>query len=176
MIQDLLEEISDLKRTVGAVKAREADAKAALSMEATMVNKRVKDLQLQLDDASERQRELQRVRRALKTRTAELIDHERMTESKMALQQKVQLAGMTWANKIASPLFRVLRQIFAADGSFQVEESLRSEMQTTEVQTAREHARLMVREFREFERRSDCIARCLRAACYLDQSVISQRL
>ena len=110
MIQALLEEISDLKRTVGAVKAREADAKAALSMEATMVNKRVKDLQLQLDDANERQRELQRVRRALKTRTAELIDHERMTESKMALQQKVQLAGLTWANKIASPSVRVLRK------------------------------------------------------------------
>ena len=91
------------------MKAREADAKAALSMEATMVNKRVKDLQLQLDDASERQRELQRVRRALKTRTAELIDHERMTESKMALQQKVQLAGLNRTNEIMSPSFCVLR-------------------------------------------------------------------
>ena len=46
-------------------------------------------------------------------------------------------------------------------------------MQATEVQTAREHARLMVREF---ERRSDGIARRLHAACYIEQSVISQRL
>ena len=92
-VQDLLEEIGDLKRTLGAVKAREADAKAALSMEATMVNKRVKDLQLQLNDADERQRELVRVRRVLKARTNELADQERLMESKLSLQQKVRTFG-----------------------------------------------------------------------------------
>ena len=110
MVQDLLEEISDLKRTLGAVKAREADAKAALSMEATMINKRVKDLQVQLNDAREQQRELQRVRRALKLRTAELLDHERLAESKMALQQKVRRSGTCWTNYVAANvLIRVHR-------------------------------------------------------------------
>ena len=99
-LQDLLEEISDLKRALGAVKAREADAKAALSMEATMVNKRVKELQLQLNDADERQRELQRVRRVLKNRTAALIDHERLAESRMALQRKVR-RGM-WSFSVSA--------------------------------------------------------------------------
>ena len=98
--QDLLEEISDLKRTLGAVKAREADAKAALSMEATMVNKRVKDLQLQLNDADERQRELVRVRRALKRRTNELADQERLMESKLALQQKVRSSGAVFGSRV----------------------------------------------------------------------------
>lgn len=75
-----------------------------------MVNKRVKDLQVTLDDATERQRELQRVRRALKTRTAELIDHERLAESKMSLQQKVggEVLGPGQSKiMIATFLFRV---------------------------------------------------------------------